>query len=151
MNKLLIILLVLKVLSFVDIEYNFLGTKELPQEIYNFEEVDEIPKNSNCNAEKDKEALKKCVNNYINKTFNVKFNTAVITKKSLNPGTYRIKMTFIIDENGDIINPAAECNSNDLKKEALRVLKGMPKMIPGKHQGKTVAVAYHFPAVIKKR
>jgi protein TonB len=57
-------------------------------------------------------------------------------------------VTFIIDKTGEIreakilrgINGGERCNS-----EALRVVKSMPKWIPGKQNGKNVDVQFNLP------
>jgi len=54
---------------------------------------------------------------------------------------------FIVDKDGTVKNPATvgKKHGNGLEEEAIRVVKGMPKWIPGKDKGKTVAVQFNLP------
>ncbi|MBE7693256.1 energy transducer TonB [Tenacibaculum finnmarkense] len=56
-----------------------------------------------------------------------------------------VKVSFIIDTEGEIKSIKATCNnSNILEKEAIRVISLLPKFIPGKHDEKKVNVFYNF-------
>ncbi len=52
---------------------------------------------------------------------------------------------FKIDEKGNITDIRARAPHIKLEEEAIRVMKLLPKMIPGKQKGKTVAVLYSLP------
>ncbi|MBS0026884.1 TonB family protein [Chitinophaga sp. 22321] len=54
---------------------------------------------------------------------------------------------FVVDKDGIVKNPAVVGRKlgNGLEEEAIRVIKGMPKWIPGKEKGKTVAVQFNLP------
>lgn len=59
-----------------------------------------------------------------------------------------VLVNFIINTNGEVINIKAssnDINNNILEKEAIRIIKALPKFIPGKHNGKKVNVSYGFP------
>jgi protein TonB len=56
---------------------------------------------------------------------------------------------FKIDRHGNIANIKARAPHKKLKEEAIRVIKLLPKMIPGKQRGKAVGVSYGLPIVFK--
>lgn len=57
---------------------------------------------------------------------------------------------FIIDEQGNISSPQViKGLSPDCDKEAIRILKIMPKWIPGHHNGKDVSVSFTLPIRFK--
>ncbi len=62
----------------------------------------------------------------------------------------KVFVKFIVNENGDIINPII-LHSPDavLSTEALRVIKMMPKWKPGEQNGKKVAVYFILPITFK--
>jgi hypothetical protein len=62
-------------------------------------------------------------------------------------------MKFIVDTDGQILNPTVNDKSNPIsmtpfEKEVFRVIKLMPKWAPGKCQGKTVAVELKRPMMV---
>lgn len=62
----------------------------------------------------------------------------------------RVLVTFVIEHDGSISNVNV-VNSvyPSLDKEAIRVVSGMPKWIPGKANGKTVRVKYTIPITFR--
>jgi TonB family protein len=58
----------------------------------------------------------------------------------------RVILQFEIDEKGEIHNiVVVRSISKELDEEAIRILKSMPKWIPGKQRGKAVKVKYTLP------
>ena len=51
--------------------------------------------------------------------------------------------------NGNIVDIQARAPHKKLKEEAIRVIKLLPKMEPGKQQGKPVKVRYSMPIIFK--
>jgi TonB family protein len=62
----------------------------------------------------------------------------------------KVRVGFVIDFRGDIKDVKVK-NAIDplLDKEAMRVIKAMPKWTPGKHKGKKVNVAFTIPIMFK--
>ncbi len=57
-----------------------------------------------------------------------------------------VNVSFVIDEKGDVTEVKVENRLNaDLEKEAIRVVKSLPKFIPGSQQGRKVKVPYRIP------
>lgn len=58
----------------------------------------------------------------------------------------RVIVSFIINENGQVTDPVVLRNvDKDLDKEAIRIIKAMPRWIPGEHKGKKVKVKFTLP------
>lgn len=57
-----------------------------------------------------------------------------------------VTVTFIIDEKGDVTNVKILRGTDaSLRKEALRVIKSLPRWKPGKQQGRPVKVSFQVP------
>lgn len=61
----------------------------------------------------------------------------------------KVFVLFAIDKNGDITNIKTRGPDKILEKEAERIIRLLPKMIPGKQRGKEVKVPYSIPIVFK--
>ena len=59
----------------------------------------------------------------------------------------KVPTMFKISKTGDITNIRARAKHPELEKEAIRVIKLLPKMTPGKHNGETVIVPYSVPII----
>lgn len=105
--------------------------------------IEDVPVFPGCKGNKD--ALKKCFNKSMQKHFARKFNADLPNDLGLSPGKKRIIMLFKIDKNGDIVDIRARAPHPKLQKEAIRIVKLLPKMTPGKQRGKPVGVKYTLP------
>lgn len=62
----------------------------------------------------------------------------------------RVVVEFVVDKDGSITNVRVVRNRHPaLDKEALRVIKAMPKWIPGRNNGQPVKVTYTLPVTFK--
>ena len=60
----------------------------------------------------------------------------------------RIIVSFVVNENGQVTDPVIKRNLDPiLDKEAVRIIKSMPRWIPGEHKGKKVKVRYTLPVM----
>ncbi|MBR3895783.1 MAG: TonB family protein [Bacteroidaceae bacterium] len=58
----------------------------------------------------------------------------------------RVVVSFVINENGQVTDPEVLRHvDKDLDKEAIRIIKSMPRWIPGEHKGKKVKVRLTLP------
>lgn len=58
----------------------------------------------------------------------------------------RVVVYFTINENGQVTDPAIfRSVEKDLDKEAIRIIKSMPRWIPGEQKGKKVKVRFTLP------
>jgi protein TonB len=78
---------------------------------------------------------------HINKFFDIDLAQTL----GLAPGKQRISVQFIIDQNGNVVDIISRANHLKLEKEAKRIIKKLPKMIPGKQNNKKVRVKYNLP------
>lgn len=81
------------------------------------------------------EKLKK----FVAQKFDAERNSGILT------GKQRIPIQFTIDEKGNIGQIKVHTRDKLLKKEAIRVLKKLPKMLPAKQGNKPVKVSYVLP------
>lgn len=61
-------------------------------------------------------------------------------------GISKVIVSFVINENGQVTDPEVLRRvDKDLDKEAIRIIKSMPRWIPGEHKGKKVKVRLTLP------
>ena len=109
-----------------------------------FKVIEQVPVYPGCKGE-DNETLKKCMSEKISKHISKKFNVKIAKKLNLKSDLYRINVQFKIDKKGKVVNVRARADYPELEKEAVRVVESLPKMKPGKHEGKNVGVLYSLP------
>ncbi|ERJ98660.1 energy transducer TonB [Segatella salivae] len=62
----------------------------------------------------------------------------------------RVTVSFIVEKDGRVSNVRLlRSVQPSLDKEAIRVVKSMPKWTPGKHNGKPVRVRFNLPVMFK--
>ena len=62
----------------------------------------------------------------------------------------RVTVSFIVEKDGRVSNVRLlRSVQSALDKEAIRVVKSMPKWTPGKHNGKSVRVRFNLPVMFK--
>ena len=96
-----------------------------------------------------KKELKSCFNKKMPKHFQRKFNTDLPNDLGISPGKKGIIMLFKIDKIGNIVDIKAKAPHPKLQKEAIRIIKLLPKMKPGRQRGKAVGVKYTLPMRIE--
>lgn len=143
----------------------FSQTKE--KEPIAFSIIDEVPKYKGCETFNTNAELKKCFGDRLRKHIQRNFNADIINcletklvynrkKKKyekqcvsvLGKGKKRIYVQFKIGITGEIENINVRAPHPRLKEEAIRMAKGIPKMIPGKQGGKPVGVNYTLPITL---
>ena len=61
-------------------------------------------------------------------------------------GISRVIVSLVINENGQVTDPViVRSLDKELDKEAIRIVKSMPRWIPGEHKGKKVKVRFTLP------
>lgn len=110
-----------------------------------FAVINQAPIFPDCeNAEDSKKCLQESIQKYVVE----KFNANLANTLELEPGKKRVLVAFKIDKEGNIRDVRARAPHADLEREAIRVVKGLPKMTPGEHQGRKVAVKYTLPITL---
>lgn len=73
---------------------------------------------------------------------NVKYPKDMIDKGAQG----RVVVSFVIDKEGNVTDvKVAYSVSKQFDEEAMRVIRAMPKWVPGKQKGKNVSVRYNIP------
>ncbi len=114
---------------------NYLDLSTIP-----FAEVENVPVFPGCEDDDDKRGcFFENIREHIRKNFNY-------PKEAQEKGIQgRVNTMFIINEMGLITNLKMRGPDSLLTNEASRIVGKLPKMIPGTHKGKTVAVAFSIP------
>lgn len=120
-----------------------INTDEI-DEVIIFRKVEIAPRYPGCKEKSEKE-YKKCFNAKIKKFVAKKFNTNIETNLS---GKQRVNVQFEVDKYGDIINIKARASHKRIEKEAIKVIKKLPKMEPGKQRNRPVGVKYNLPIIL---
>ncbi|MBK5212117.1 MAG: energy transducer TonB [Flavobacteriaceae bacterium] len=118
---------------------------EAPRSIINVEFVPVFP---GCEAFGTNAEKIECLSSNINSFINKNFRKELLEDLNANE-THRIYVNFKIDSNGFVTDVVANSHDANLKKEAQRVIKSLPRMKPGKQGDKSVAVLYTVPIVFK--
>ncbi len=109
--------------------------------------IEDVPVYPGCKGNKAK--LRECLQTNITKHVNRKFNSELASDLGLSPGIKRIFVMFKIDKTGNITDVMARAPHKRLQEEAIRVVKLLPKMTPGKQRGRPVGVKYSLPIAFK--
>ena len=120
---------------------DYTGKEDVP-----FAVIDEVPVFPGCEEDSD---LKLCFQEKITQHVGENFNSKLGKDLGLEPGLKRIFVMFTIDKNGEISEVKARAPHEKLEEEAIRVVKSLPKMQPGKHKDKAVNVKYSLPIAFK--
>ena len=105
--------------------------------------IENVPVFPGCDG--TEEELKTCLQEKITAHVSANFNPGLAKELGLEPGLKKIFVMFIIDNEGNIADVKAKAPHKKLEEEAMRVIKSMPKMTPGKQKGKAVGVKYSLP------
>ncbi|VAW12116.1 Regulatory sensor-transducer, BlaR1/MecR1 family / TonB-dependent receptor [hydrothermal vent metagenome] len=109
-----------------------------------FAVVDEVPVFPGCENDSDpKSCFNKMIQRHISKNFKYPEEAQV---KGIQG---RVAVIFIISEDGTIQNIKSKGPDTLLENEVERIIKRLPKMTPGKHNGVTVNVPYSIPIMFK--
>lgn len=122
--------------------------KDVKVETYPFILIEDVPIFPGCENLSNNEERKDCMSEKITKFINKEFNTEIGNQLGLT-GINRINVMFKIDTNGDIVDVQTRAPHQKLEQEAQRVIKALPKMMPGKQRGNPVNVQYSLPIVFK--
>jgi len=108
-----------------------------------FSIIEEVPVFPGCKGSRAQKI--NCLNKKMRLHIQKKFNSDLAGDLGLSPGKKKIIIFFRIDPKGNITEIQARAPHPRLKKEAIRVAKLLPKMIPGKQRGVPVGMKYTLP------
>ena len=112
-----------------------------------FSIIEDAPIYPGCKG--NKAELRKCLQKSIQKHIARKFNTGLASELGLDPGKKKVYVVFKIDKKGNIVDVRARGPHARLEKEGVKVVKMLPKMIPGKQRGRPVGVKYTLPITLQ--
>ena len=110
--------------------------------------VDQAPLHPKCKKMLGYNKQKKCLSEAINDHVASEFDTNLARKYGMS-GRFKIKVSFRIDEYGEIVEIKARNPYKFLKDEAIRVIKLLPKMVPGQLRGENIDIAYSLPIIFQ--
>ena len=148
--KKLILLLFIPLVSYTQInEQSKLNLENEKEKIVKFSEVESAPFYIDwCTSNLPVDKIRECTDSGIMLFAKQNFNTGLANDLKLS-GFQRITSAFTIDKNGDIINIRVRGTHPQLEEEAIRVINLLPKMEPGRQNGKAVSVSYLLPIIFK--
>ena len=148
--KKLILLLFIPLFSFSQInDPSKLNLENRKEKIVKFSEVESAPFYIDwCTSNLAIDKIRECTDSGIKLFAKRNFNTGLANELKLS-GFQRITSAFTFDENGDIINIRVRATHPQLEEEAIRVINLIPKMEPGRQNGKAVSVSYLLPIIFK--
>jgi protein TonB len=110
--------------------------------------VEEVPVFPGC-EKVEKSEKRACFEDKIRKHVSRKFDASLVSNLGLSSGKKRIFIEFLITKNGEIEITNTKAPHKRLEKEGKRVVKKLPKMTPGKQNGKEVNVKYILPIIVE--
>jgi protein TonB len=143
MKKLLLLLLFIPLVSFGQ-NANKKKNENEPEK--QFVIIDEVPMFRSC-KNVFKSQRRECFQNKMTKHIYKHF---YYPKYAFNRGIQgRVFVQFIIEKDGSISEIKTRGADKSLEKAALKIIKKLPKLIPGKANGKPVRVPYSIPITWK--
>ena len=120
------------------------NSEENSSDSYPFATIDEIPVFPGCeNAIDPKECFAEKLVEHIRKNFRY-------PKAAQEQGIQgRVSVVFTIDVNGNVSSIKKRGPHELLENEAVRIIERLPKMQPGKHEGKVMNVPYAIPITFR--
>mgnify|MGYP003332081264 CR=1 FL=1 len=119
------------------------------EKIVKFSEVESAPFYIDwCTSNIAVDKIRECTDSGIKLFAKQNFNTGLANELKLS-GFQRITSAFTIDKNGDIINIRVRATHPRLEEEAIRVINLLPKMEPGRQNGKAISISYLLPIIFK--
>lgn len=113
-----------------------------------FDLIEKVPVYPGCKGNSNQE-LKKCLSISIKNHIIENFNFSLVNKLDLPRGLTKLYVNFTIDKNGDLINILPKADHRRLEKEAIRIMKKVPRLEPGQQKGKAVSILYSVPIVLQ--
>ena len=109
-----------------------------------FAVIEDVPVFPGCENAKNK---RDCFNKQMQKHIRKNFRYPEIAQELGIQG--RVSVLFTIDKDGSITNIRMRGPDKNLEAEALRIIKKLPKMTPGRQRGRAVRVPFSIPITFK--
>ena len=134
-------------LDIIEIEINFPLKEETPinkKAEVSLQNVEQSPIFPGCYSDDNKD-LKACMSQNIKTHIANNFNVFVKANTRIPKGNQRINIQFTINKDGYVKNIKAKAKYKELEQEAVRAIKALPKMTPGKIGNEAVDVSLILP------
>ncbi|WP_299628130.1 energy transducer TonB [uncultured Tenacibaculum sp.] len=120
---------------------------KIKESIYSFSSLDEIPQFDSCKKSKDDSIT--CFNESLIKHIQSYFAYPEEAKMKNLEGN--VIVNFVVDKKGNVVNITANGpeNAKILEVAATRFVEKLPRLKPGKKEGKNVNTSYSFPIDFK--
>ncbi|MDT7832688.1 energy transducer TonB [Flavobacteriaceae bacterium S356] len=105
--------------------------------------MEKVPTFPGCKGDNDE--LRACFNKKMQRHFAKKFDAELPNELGLSAGKKNVIMLFVINKEGVITDIKVKAPHPRLRKEAIRIVKKLPKMKPGMQRGTPVGVKYTLP------
>ncbi len=135
------------VTDMTEIEVEEVSADEVVVEEVSLAVVDSAPVYPGC-EDLSGDEQKACLTAGIQKHIARNFDSDLAGELDMVDAEERIFVMFKIDKNGDVVDVKAKAPHVKLEQEAVRVIKSLPEMAPGMHQGQATVVSYAIPIVI---
>lgn len=103
-----------------------------------------------CKARWNNEKKKKCLSDFINMHVNRNLDIGLAEQTDVK-GLVQVEIKFVIDKEGKAVNVTATGGPEIINQDAIRVLKTLPKLEPGKINGEPVSVDYTLKVAFMAR
>jgi protein TonB len=113
-----------------------------------FAVIENVPIYPGCEYASDNETRKNCMSQKVQEFVKNNFNTGWAAELGLE-GRQRIFVTFRINKFGDVVDVKARAPHPKLEEEAIKIVKSLPHMTPGKQRGVPVGVLYGLPIIFQ--
>jgi len=114
--------------------------------VYSLIGVERVPVFPGCEMLTDNNQRRECMSSEIGKLIYRRFNTELAGELGLS-GNQRIYVSFVINKKGELSQLQVRAPHPRLEREAERVVKMIPKMMPGIQNNREVEVRFTLPIV----
>ena len=114
--------------------------------IYSMIGIERVPVFPGCEMFTDNNQRRECMSAEIGKLVSRRFNTEIAGEVGLQ-GNQRIYVSFVIDKKGELTQLQVRAPHPRLEREAERVVKMIPKMLPGIQNNREVDVMFTLPII----
>ena len=111
--------------------------------------IENVPIFPGCKG--NNKELKKCFTKKVTEHFGKQFNTNLGNELGLSEGKKKLFVVFRINRTGKVTDVKARGPHPLLEKEVVKIIRSLPKMIPGKQRGTAVGVSYSIPITFEVR
>tara|TARA_X000001036_G_scaffold432912_1_gene469615 strand:- start:583 stop:1503 length:921 start_codon:yes stop_codon:yes gene_type:complete len=148
--KKLILLLFIPLVSFSQInDQSKLNLENKKENTVKFSDIESAPFYIDwCASNLPEDEIRECTDSGIKLFAKQNFDTRLANKLKLS-GFQRITGAFVINKNGEVVDIRVRAPHPQLEDEAIRVIKLLPKMEPGRQNGEAVSVSYLLPIIFK--